>query len=114
MTTFHQPPYQADGLYDPRYEHDACGVALVARLDNQATREVVDKALMALENLEHRGATGADSKSGDGAGILTQMPDTFCARRSTSTFLRSAPTASRCAFCRRTRRCARRSRRCSS
>ena len=77
MTTFHQPPYQADGLYDPRYEHDACGVALVARLDNQATREVVDKALMALENLEHRGATGADSKSGDGAGILTQMPDAF-------------------------------------
>jgi glutamate synthase domain-containing protein 1 len=77
MTTFHQPPYQADGLYDPRFEHDACGVALVARLDNQATREVVDKALMALENLEHRGATGADSKSGDGAGILTQMPDAF-------------------------------------
>src|SRR5215213_1422003 len=77
MTTFHQPPYQADGLYDPRYEHDACGVALVARLDNTSTREVVDKALMALENLEHRGATGADSKSGDGAGILTQMPDAF-------------------------------------
>src|SRR5215213_5999295 len=77
MTTFHQPPYQADGLYDPRYEHDACGVALVARLDNTSTREVVDKALMALENLEHRGATGADSKSGDGAGILTQMPDVF-------------------------------------
>jgi glutamate synthase (NADPH/NADH) large chain/glutamate synthase (ferredoxin) len=77
MTTFHQPPYQADGLYDPKYEHDACGVALVARLDNEATREVVDKALMALENLEHRGATGADSKSGDGAGILTQMPDAF-------------------------------------
>src|SRR4051812_23412880 len=77
MTTFHQPPYQADGLYDPSYEHDACGVALVARLDNTATREVVDKALMALENLEHRGATGADSKTGDGAGILTQMPDAF-------------------------------------
>jgi glutamate synthase (NADPH/NADH) large chain/glutamate synthase (ferredoxin) len=77
MTTSHQPPYQADGLYDPRYEHDACGVALVARLDNHATREVVDKALMALENLEHRGATGADSRSGDGAGILTQMPDAF-------------------------------------
>jgi glutamate synthase domain-containing protein 2/glutamate synthase domain-containing protein 1/glutamate synthase domain-containing protein 3 len=66
---------QASGLYDPRYEHDACGVALVARLDNKATHEVVDRGLTALENLEHRGAAGADPKTGDGAGILLQMPD---------------------------------------
>ncbi|HWV86752.1 MAG TPA: glutamate synthase large subunit [Capillimicrobium sp.] len=68
---------QAHGLYDPRYEHDACGVALVARLDNVASHDVVEKALTALENLEHRGAAGADKHTGDGAGILLQMPDRF-------------------------------------
>jgi glutamate synthase (NADPH/NADH) large chain/glutamate synthase (ferredoxin) len=75
MTHLHMPP--AHGLYDPRYEHDACGVALVARLDNVASHEVVEKALTALENLEHRGAAGADKHTGDGAGILIQMPDRF-------------------------------------
>ena len=68
---------QADGLYDPRNEHDACGVAMVARLDNTPTHDVVDRALTALENLEHRGAEGADVKTGDGAGILLQIPDAF-------------------------------------
>jgi glutamate synthase (NADPH/NADH) large chain/glutamate synthase (ferredoxin) len=68
---------QASGLYDPRYEHDACGVAFVARLDNEPTHEVVEMGLTALENLEHRGAAGADPKTGDGAGILVQMPDEF-------------------------------------
>ncbi|MBX5442210.1 MAG: glutamate synthase large subunit [Solirubrobacteraceae bacterium] len=71
----HMP--QPQGLYDPRYEHDACGVALVARLDNVASHEVIEKALTALENLEHRGAAGADKHTGDGAGILIQMPDRF-------------------------------------
>jgi glutamate synthase domain-containing protein 2/glutamate synthase domain-containing protein 1/glutamate synthase domain-containing protein 3 len=69
-----QPP-QAVGLYDPRFEHDACGVGMVARLDNVPTHEVVTRALTALENLEHRGASGADPCTGDGAGILMQMPD---------------------------------------
>jgi glutamate synthase domain-containing protein 2/glutamate synthase domain-containing protein 1/glutamate synthase domain-containing protein 3 len=63
------------GLYDPRYEHDACGVGLVARLDNRPTHEVVQKGIQAVENLEHRGASGADIETGDGAGILMQMPD---------------------------------------
>jgi glutamate synthase (NADPH/NADH) large chain/glutamate synthase (ferredoxin) len=76
MITRTKPP-QADGLYDPRFEHDACGVAMVARLDNRPLHEVVDRALTALENLEHRGAEGADARTGDGAGILVQMPDTF-------------------------------------
>ena len=63
------------GLYDPAYEHDACGVAFVARLDGQASHETVRRALKALSNLEHRGASGADADSGDGAGILIQLPD---------------------------------------
>jgi len=70
-------PPQADGLYDPTYEHDACGVALVARLDNVPSHEVVEKGLQAVENLAHRGATGADPRTGDGAGMLLQMPDKF-------------------------------------
>jgi len=69
-----QPP-KAVGLYDPRFEHDACGVGMVARLDNRPTHEVVSRAITALENLEHRGASGADPRTGDGAGILMQMPD---------------------------------------
>jgi glutamate synthase domain-containing protein 2/glutamate synthase domain-containing protein 1/glutamate synthase domain-containing protein 3 len=63
------------GLYDPQYEHDACGVAFVARLSGEPTHETVQRAIMALENLEHRGAAGADPNTGDGAGILLQMPD---------------------------------------
>src|SRR3954468_24299504 len=63
------------GLYDPQYEHDACGVAFVARLNGEPSHETVQRAVMALENLEHRGAAGADPNTGDGAGILLQMPD---------------------------------------
>jgi len=73
----HPTPQLAQGLYDPRYEHDACGVALVARLDDKPTHEVVEQGLLALENLEHRGAAGADKHTGDGAGMLVQMPDRF-------------------------------------
>src|SRR3954454_24248629 len=76
MSSSAMPP-KADGLYDPRFEHDACGVALVARLDNRPTHDVVDKAITALHNLEHRGAAGADKHTGDGAGMLVQMPDRF-------------------------------------
>src|SRR3954453_19582808 len=76
MSQQNQPP-QADGLYDPRFEHGACSVAMVARLDNRPTHEVVDRALVALDNLEHRGAEGADIRTGDGAGILVRMPDAF-------------------------------------
>jgi glutamate synthase domain-containing protein 2/glutamate synthase domain-containing protein 1/glutamate synthase domain-containing protein 3 len=73
--TSHTLPSQAAGLYDPRYEHDACGVGMVARLDNIPTHEIITRAMTALENLEHRGASGADPLTGDGAGILMQMPD---------------------------------------
>jgi glutamate synthase domain-containing protein 2/glutamate synthase domain-containing protein 1/glutamate synthase domain-containing protein 3 len=75
MTSHIKQPPKAVGLYDPRFEHDACGVGMVARLDNLPTHEVVSRAITALENLEHRGANGADPRTGDGAGILMQMPD---------------------------------------
>ncbi len=65
------------GLYDPRHEKDACGVAFVATLTGEASHDIVAKALTALRNLDHRGAAGAEVNSGDGAGILLQVPDAF-------------------------------------
>ena len=70
----------AQGLYDPAYEHDACGVGFVARLDGVASHDIVEKGLEVLRNLDHRGATGADTAAGDGAGILVQVPDAFLRR----------------------------------
>ena len=70
-----RPP--ASGLYDGRNEHDACGVAFVATMRGSAGHDIVEHALTALRNLDHRGATGADPTVGDGAGILTQVPDEF-------------------------------------
>ena len=69
------PPPQ--GLYDGQHEHDACGVAFVATLTGEASHDIVAKALTALRNLEHRGASGAEPDSGDGAGILMQVPHEF-------------------------------------
>jgi glutamate synthase (NADPH/NADH) large chain len=65
------------GLYDPQFEHDACGVGFVADLSGRGGHDVVAKALRVLCNLEHRGAQGGDPGTGDGAGILTQIPDEF-------------------------------------
>ncbi|MEU3772888.1 glutamate synthase large subunit [Streptomyces sp. NPDC032472] len=65
------------GLYDPRNEKDACGVGFVANLTGEATHTLVEQALTVLRNLEHRGATGSEPDSGDGAGILSQVPDAF-------------------------------------
>jgi len=67
----------ADGLYDSRYEHDACGVGFVADLSGRRGHHIVASALTVLRNLEHRGARGSDPDTGDGAGILTQIPDEF-------------------------------------
>ena len=68
---------QKEGLYDPQFEHDACGVGFVAHLKGNQSHDIVNKGIELLINLEHRGATGAEKNSGDGAGILTQMPDKF-------------------------------------
>jgi len=69
------------GLYDPAAEHDACGVAFVATLRGTPGHDIVENALTALVNLDHRGAVGAEENTGDGAGILTQVPDRFLRSR---------------------------------
>src|SRR3982750_2836867 len=71
----HAPP--AQGLYDPAFEHDACGVAFVADMHGRRSNAIVRDALTALHNLDHRGASGAESTTGDGAGMLLQVPDGF-------------------------------------
>jgi glutamate synthase (NADPH) large chain len=68
---------KAHGLYDPRNEHDACGIGLYANIHNAKSHDVVSKGLQILKNLEHRGAVGADPKAGDGAGIMIQLPHDF-------------------------------------
>ncbi|MBK6714056.1 MAG: glutamate synthase subunit alpha [Burkholderiales bacterium] len=70
-------PIQAQGLYDPANEHDACGVGFVAHIKGQKAHSIVEQGLKILENLDHRGAVGADPLMGDGAGILIQIPDEF-------------------------------------
>ncbi|CAN5475275.1 glutamate synthase large subunit [soil metagenome] len=68
---------QAHGLYDPRHEHDACGIGLIANIENIKSHRIISDGLSILKNLEHRGAVGADPKAGDGAGILLQIPHDF-------------------------------------
>jgi glutamate synthase (NADPH/NADH) large chain len=77
MTHHREDPRRTEGLYDSQYEHDACGVAFVADLAGRTDHGIVRKALTALRNLEHRGARGAEPDTGDGAGILIQVPHAF-------------------------------------
>jgi len=69
------PP--AQGLYDPCNEHDSCGVGFVANIDGTKTHDIIKKGIRVLENLLHRGAIGGDLMTGDGAGILFQIPDSM-------------------------------------
>ena len=71
MTEYPAP----QGLYDPRNEHDSCGVGFIAHIKGEKSHAIVSQALEILANLDHRGAVGADPLLGDGAGILTQIPD---------------------------------------
>lgn len=71
------PGAAPQGLYDGAHEHDNCGVAFVATLDGVPRHDIVAQALTALHNLDHRGAVGSEANTGDGAGILTQVPDAF-------------------------------------
>jgi glutamate synthase (NADPH) large chain len=72
------PPHR--GLYDPAFEHDACGVGFVANIRGERSHDVIRKGIQVLENLEHRGACGCDPETGDGAGLLLQLPDRFVRR----------------------------------
>ena len=72
------PP--AQGLYDPRHEHDACGIGFVANIKGQKSHDIIVKGIQVLINLTHRGACGCDPETGDGAGVLIQIPHKFFAR----------------------------------
>ena len=85
------PAPAKQGLYDPRFEHDACGVGLVAHTRGLKSYNIVANGLKALINLGHRGASGADAETGDGAGILIQMPHEFFARHTASTGIELPP-----------------------
>ena len=71
---------EKQGLYDPSFEHDACGTGFVAHVKGQRSHEIVRQALTALENMSHRGASGSEPNTGDGAGILLQVPHAFLAK----------------------------------
>ncbi len=68
---------QPQGLYDPRFEHDSCGVGFVCQIKGKKSHDIIEKGIQALEHLSHRGAVGADPKTGDGAGVLIQIPHEF-------------------------------------
>src|ERR671916_2099344 len=77
VRTMHALPRSSDPiapLWSPAYERDSCGVGLVVDIAGRPSREIVDRALAGLVNLTHRGGVGADSRTGDGAGVLTQIP----------------------------------------
>ena len=80
MTETYIPKLTKQGLYDPRFEHDACGVGLVANIKGERSHMVLQRGIEALCSLEHRGAKGADPETGDGAGVLIQMPHEFFAK----------------------------------
>jgi len=71
-----RPPVR-QGLYDPQFEHDACGVGFIASIKGEKSHKIISQALEVLTNLDHRGAVGSEPDTGDGAGILIQTPDAF-------------------------------------
>lgn len=78
MTT--QKTYEAPTMYDPSFEKDACGMGFIAQMQGNTSHQLVNYALTMLERMNHRGGTGAEPETGDGAGILTTIPDQFFQR----------------------------------
>ena len=87
----------AQGLYDPAYEHDACGIGFVAHLRGERSHDIVRDALGLLVNLAHRSATGGDAETGDGAGILIQLPHALLRARVPRASTSRCPTPERTA-----------------
>jgi glutamate synthase domain-containing protein 1 len=118
MTVFDPGLPEAQGLYSPQNEHDACGVGFVANMHNKKSHDIVEMGLNILLNLDHRGAVGADPKAGDGCGMLVADSARFPRRGSEeerpSSCRRSANTPSVICSCRWTRRAASSSPRSSS
>ncbi|HEY9503683.1 MAG TPA: hypothetical protein VIR01_18740, partial [Pyrinomonadaceae bacterium] len=77
----HQDLPKKQGLYDPLYEHDACGMGFVVDVSGRKSHAIIEQAMQVLLNLEHRGASGSEKNTGDGAGILLQLPHRFLARQ---------------------------------
>ena len=77
MTAIRLGPPAKQGLYDPQFEHDACGVGFVVDIKGRKSNSVVKQGIQILKNLDHRGASGSEVNTGDGAGILLQMPHAF-------------------------------------
>src|SRR5262250_1021253 len=96
-------PTTKQGLYDPRNEHDSCGVGFVANIKGEKSNEIIAQGLQLLINLDHRGAVGADPLVGDGAGCLIQIPDALLRDWATQAGLNlpGATTRSPCASCHR-------------
>ncbi|HET6343806.1 MAG TPA: class II glutamine amidotransferase, partial [Myxococcota bacterium] len=84
MLRHHAGPPPAQGLYRPQHEHDACGVGFVASIPGMPSHALVRDGLALLCNLRHRGATGSDPHTGDGAGLLVQQPEAFLRRAATA------------------------------
>jgi len=93
-TRFPQLGRPEEGLYDPSFEHDACGVGFVVDIKGRKSHTTIERALTILRNLEHRGASGAEVNTGDGAGILIQMPDAFLRQQCASHDIQLPPEGS--------------------
>ena len=82
---------EKQGLYDPQFEHDACGVGFVCQMKGKRSHDIIQQALTILVNLDHRGACGCEVNTGDGAGILIQLPHAFLAKVSKESGISSLP-----------------------
>lgn len=94
---------QKQGLYDPEFEHDNCGIGFLAQMKGRKSHKLVEDALLMLENLEHRGGQGDEINTGDGAGILVQLPDRFLEKCSLLKFRHQEHMQLGCYFCREQR-----------